>query len=95
MTPRKGRITAAAARRAEPDAPAPGTTARRAKPVRMTVEIPPALHRELTAWTRDQMLELDLTRLTISDAVRAMIRATIDDSAVSAAVVGVMQRDRA
>jgi hypothetical protein len=97
MTDKRGRrtgIAAAAGRRAESSAPAPGGPAARAKPVHMSVDIPPELHLQLTAWTRDQMIALNLTRLTISDAIRAMIRVTIDDDATAAAVRAQMEADR-
>jgi len=82
---RTGSMAAAAGRRAEGPPPAP-VTASRAKPVRMTIEVPPELHRELTAWNREQMIALDLTRVTVSDAIRAMIRVTIDDGDTGAKV---------
>jgi hypothetical protein len=82
----RARMTGAAARRTGTDPAPAGVTAVRSKPIRMTVEITPQLHRQLTAWARDAMLDLDLTRLTMSDAVRAMIRVTTGDADTSGKV---------
>jgi len=95
--PKRGRRTgmaAAAGRRAESGAPAPGATAARARPVRMTIEVPPELFRSLTSWTHEVMVETGATRVTISDAVRAMIRLTLADDAMAAAVRAQMETDR-
>lgn len=73
-------------------AAAPAPTAPRSKPVRMTIEITPQMHRQLTAWTHELMLDLDLTRITMSDAVRAMITLTATDPEVSAKVRDLVQQ---
>jgi len=75
---RKAQMAAAAARRAEPDARPPGQTAIRSKPVRITLDLSPELYRQLTQWAASAAIALDVPRVTLADAVRAMIRATAD-----------------
>jgi hypothetical protein len=67
-------MAAAAARRAEPDASPAGRTAIRSKPVRITVDLSPELYRQLTRWADTAAIELDVPRVALVDAVRAMIR---------------------
>ena len=76
---RKAQMAAAAARRSEPDAPPPGRTAIRSKPVRITLDLSPELYRQLTRWADSAAVELDVPRVALADAVRAMIRVTIAD----------------
>jgi len=76
---RKAQMAAAAARRTEPDARPPGRTAIRSKPVRITLDLSPELYRQLTGWTDSAAIALDVPRVALADAVRAMIRVTIDD----------------
>src|SRR6201997_4291743 len=76
---RKAQMPAAAARRTEPDARPPGRTAIRSKPVRITLDLSPELYRELTHWAGSAAVELDVPRVALADAVRAMIRVTIQD----------------
>jgi hypothetical protein len=73
---RKAQMAAAAARRAEPDAPPPGRTAIRSKPIRITLDLSPELYRQLTQWAASAAIALDVPRVALADAVRAMIRAT-------------------
>jgi hypothetical protein len=76
---RKAQMAAAAARRSEPGARPPGTTAIRSKPVRITLDLNPELYRQLTGWADSAAIELDVPRVPLADAVRAMIRVTIDN----------------
>ena len=75
---RKAQMTAAAARRAEPGAPPPGRTAIRSKPVRITLDLSPELYRQLTQWAASAAIALDVPRVPLADAVRAMIRTAAD-----------------
>jgi hypothetical protein len=75
---RKAQMTAAAARRTEPDARPAGQTAIRSKPVRITLDLSPELYRQLTMWTHSAAIELDVPRVALADAVRAMIRVTTE-----------------
>jgi hypothetical protein len=73
---RKAQMAAAAARRAEPDARPAGRTAIRSKPIRITLDLSPELYRELTVWADSAAIELGVPRVSLADAVRAMIRVT-------------------
>ena len=75
---RKAQMAAAAARRAEPDARPAGRTAIRSKPVRITLDLSPELYRELTGWADEAAIALGVPRVSLADAVRAMIRVTAD-----------------
>jgi hypothetical protein len=76
---RKAQMAAAAGRRAQPDARPAGRTAIRSKPVRITLDLSPELYRELTGWTDSAAIELGVPRVSLADAMRAMIRVTADD----------------
>jgi hypothetical protein len=91
---RKDRMRAAAARRAEPDAPAAGVTAIRSKPVRITVDLSPEDYRRLMAWTTAAAAELDVPKVTAADAIRAMVRTVDLDKGIGAVVADMIRRDR-
>ena len=76
---RKAQMAAAAARRAVPDARPAGRTAIRSKPVRITLDLSPELYRQLTAWADSAAVTLDVPRVSLADAVRAMIRVAADN----------------
>ena len=78
---RKAQYAAAAGRRAEPDAAPAGRTAIRSKPVRITLDLSPELYRALTGWADEAAVTLGVPRVSLADAVRAMIRVTADDPA--------------
>jgi len=88
---RKAQYAAAAGRRAEPDAGPAGKTAIRSKPVRITLDLSPELYRELTRWAHSAAIELDVPRIALADAVRAMIRVTTESPDV---VLDRLRRDR-
>jgi hypothetical protein len=69
--------------RTEQRAPAPTP----AKPARVTLNMPPELYRELDRWTRDAADAIGLPRVSIQDALRAMVKAGIRDSTTEAAVL--------
>jgi hypothetical protein len=75
---RKAQMAAAAARRTEPDASPAGRTAIRSKPVRITLDLSPELYRQLTRWADTAAIELDVPRVALADAMRAMIRVAAD-----------------
>jgi hypothetical protein len=85
-------MAAAAGRRSQPDARPPGRTAIRSKPVRITLDLSPELYRELTHWADSAAIALDVPRVALADAVRTMIRVTIEDPD---AVLERLRRDRA
>jgi len=72
-------MAAAAARRAEPGAPPAGRTAIRSDPVRITLDLSPELYRQLTTWADSAAIALGVPRVSLADAVRAMIRVTTED----------------
>ena len=76
---RKAQMAAAAARRATPDAHPAGRTAIRSKPVRITLDLSPELYRQLIAWADSAAVTLDVPRVSLADAVRAMIRVADDN----------------
>jgi hypothetical protein len=88
---RKARMAAAAARRTEPDAGPAGRTAIRSKPVRITLDLSPELYRQLTRWADEAAVELDVPRVALADAVRAMIRVAGDDPGP---ILDQLRRDR-
>jgi hypothetical protein len=76
---RKAQMAAAASRRAEPDARPAGRTAIRSKPVRITLDLSPELYRQLNAWADSAAISLGVPRVSLAEAVRAMIRVAADD----------------
>ena len=75
----KARMAAAASRRAAPNAESPGRTAIRSKTVRITLDLTPELYRQLTSWADSAAVTLDVPRVSLADAVRAMIRVAADN----------------
>ena len=84
-------MAAAAARRSAPGAGPAGQTAIRSKPVRITLDLSPELYRQLTRWTDAAAEELDVPRVALADAMRAMIRVTTENPAE---VLDRLRRDR-
>jgi hypothetical protein len=76
---RKAQMAAAAARRTQPDARPAGRTAIRSKPVRITLDLTPELYRQLTQWADSAAIALDVPRVALADAMRAMIRVTAEN----------------
>jgi hypothetical protein len=88
---RKAQMVAAATRRAVPDAPPAGKTAIRSKPVRITLDLSPELYRQLTRWADSAAIALDVPRVALADAMRAMIRVSTENPAE---VIERLRRDR-
>jgi hypothetical protein len=88
---RKAQMVAAAARRTEPDARPAGRTAIRSKPVRITLDLSPELYRQLTQWADSAAVALDVPRVALADAMRAMIRVTAESPDE---VLELLRRDR-
>ena len=76
---RKAQMTAAALSRMEPGARPAGRTAIRSKPVRITLDLSPELYRQLTMWADSAAISLGVPRVSLADAVRAMIRVATED----------------
>ncbi|HEX7996316.1 MAG TPA: hypothetical protein VF506_20550 [Streptosporangiaceae bacterium] len=75
---RRAQMTAAALSRAEPGARPAGRTAIRSKPVRITLDLSPELYRQLTRWAQAAAIELNVPRVALADAVRAMIKVSTE-----------------
>jgi hypothetical protein len=88
---RKAQMAAAAARRTAPGARPAGRTAIRSKPVRITVDLSPELYRQLTGWADTAAVTLGVPRVSLADALRAMIRVSADNPAE---VLDRLRRDR-
>ena len=58
-----------------------GRTAVRSKPVRITLDLSPELYRQLTGWADAAAITLGVPRVSLADAVRAMIRVTAEQPA--------------
>jgi hypothetical protein len=89
---RKAQMAAAAARRTEPGALPAGRTAIRSKPVRITLDLNPELYRQLIQWADAAAVELNVPRVALADAMRAMIRVTTENPDE---VLERLRRDRA
>ncbi|HEX2819393.1 MAG TPA: hypothetical protein VHO07_04385 [Streptosporangiaceae bacterium] len=76
---RKAQMAAAAARRTEPGAGPAGRTAIRSKPVRITLDLNPELYRQLTTWADSAAISLGVPRVSLAEAVRAMIRVAAEN----------------
>jgi hypothetical protein len=76
---RRAQMTAAALSRAEPGARPAGRTAIRSKPVRITLDLSPELYRQLTRWAQAAAIELNVPRVALADAVRAMIKVSTEN----------------
>jgi hypothetical protein len=88
---RKAQMAAAAARRAVPDAEPAGRTAIRSKPVRITLDLSPEMYRQLTQWADAAATTMGVPRVSLADAVRAMIRVSAEDAGP---VIDRLRRDR-
>jgi hypothetical protein len=80
---RRGVGTPPSASVAEP-VPAARTSTARIKPVRVTLNFPPDLFRQLDQWTRDAADAIDVPRVGVQDAVRAMVRVITSGAARNA-----------
>jgi hypothetical protein len=76
---RRAQMAAAAGRRSRPGARPAGKTAIRSKPVRITLDLSPELYRQLTPWAGAAAVALDVPRVALADAMRAMIRVTTEN----------------
>lgn len=50
-----------------------------AKPVRSTLDLPPAVHRDLQAWLGEAAIRLGRARVTKQDALEALVRRLLVD----------------
>src|SRR3954471_15250820 len=59
--------------------PRPAPRAARTKPVRMTLDLAPALHAQFDDWTVDTFRELGLFPINRADVLRVLVRQLLDD----------------
>ena len=88
---RKAQMAAAAARRAAPDASPAGRTALRSKPVRITLDLSPGALPAAHPVGRHGRDRLDVPRVALADAMRAMIRVAAESPD---AVIEQLRHDR-
>ena len=69
--------------KADPSARAPRT-----KPVRVTLDLSPALHRDLKRFFAQSALDLDLNDVPLAQVLRAMAHTVLEDEDTAAAVLG-------
>jgi hypothetical protein len=73
-------------------APAPVRDSRPVKPARVTLNMPPELYRELDRWTNSAADALGVARVSIQDALRAMVQAGMRDKTAEAAVLAQLRQ---
>lgn len=92
---RKARMAAAVTSRTAPEtAPPVGRTAVRTAPVRVTLNIPPELFRQVTHWADFAADELGVPRVSVQDTLRAMAWAGVADASPSSPVLAELRRAR-
>jgi hypothetical protein len=64
-----------------------------ARPPRVTLNMPPEPYRELDRWTSDAADAIGLPSVSIQDALRAIVKAGMRDSAAEAAVLAQLRLD--
>lgn len=78
---RKAQMAAVLGSRTEPDAAPAGHTAIRTQPARVTLNLPPELYRQLNRWCDSAADTIDVPRVGVQEAMRAMIRVLTGDEA--------------
>jgi hypothetical protein len=63
-------------------------------PVRVTLNLPPELYRQLTRWADQAADQLDRPRVSVQDALRAMVRAGVADATPGSPVLEELRRER-
>jgi hypothetical protein len=91
MMTAQGRTNMSAAARPAKKEPA-GRTAVRTKPVRITIDLTPLMHRDLTRWCAAAVERLDVPRVELTNAVRAAIVAFTTDPAMQSRVDEILRK---
>jgi hypothetical protein len=72
--------------------PPPPST--RTKPVRVTLNMPPELYRQVTRWADHAADQLDVPRVSVQDVLRAMAWAGVADASPESPVLAELRRER-
>jgi hypothetical protein len=67
--------------------------AARVKPVRMTLDLAPALHADFDDWTTRVTRQLGRGRVVRADVLRVLVRQLLEDEALQQRVVAALQRE--
>lgn len=91
MTARRSNMATAAANRASGVRPQAAMT-ERTKPHRVTLDLDPALFRDLNRWIATAAVEADRPRLSLAEALRAIVQATISDTSATGHVLAALRK---
>jgi hypothetical protein len=93
MSKAEDELTARATRAAKrgidepaPDAPAAPPVAPRSHPVRLTLDLAPVQHRELTRWCADAAYELGLSKVPATSVLRLLVGQLANDPELAARI---------
>jgi hypothetical protein len=65
------------------------------KPIRISLDLAPALFDQLTQWRTRAARQLGQGRVTNADALRVLVRLLVSDEELTAAVIAALRRDQA
>jgi hypothetical protein len=82
-------------RAAAPVAPAaPASTPPDEPKARVTLNLPASMYRDIERWSTEAADALGVPRVSVQDALRAMIRATILDKSIGLVAIDLLRRDQ-
>lgn len=65
------------------------------KDIRVSLNLTPDMYKELIRWADSAAAAVDVPRISQQDALRAMLRGTLDSTAATSAALKVLRKDRA